>query len=119
MTSADRRLAYRLARRLMPPHRKDWADAMFNETAYLSPRAARRWAVHCTLAALHERITHELEMTRMSRILLKITAACAAMLLIGAMGVYLVAKPYQRERIRIELRQALNIESSPHSPRGP
>lgn len=110
---------YRLARHLLPPHRKDWADAMFNEAGYLSPGEVRSWTVQCTLVALRERIIHELEINRMHRTVLKVTASGAAMLLIGAVGVYLIAKPYQRERIRIELRQALDLESTSRSARGP
>jgi hypothetical protein len=106
---ADRGLAYRVARRLLPPHRRHWADAMFNETCHLPAGAAWQFRMGCVLASLHQRIIHELELTRMSRKILKAVVGAALLLVVGTVGIYLVSKPYQRERIRIELRQALNL----------
>ena len=45
----------RLARRLMPPHRREWAEAMQAESHYLSGASATRWALGCFIAAIKSR----------------------------------------------------------------
>lgn len=106
------RLAYRVISWMLPPHRKHWAEVMLNESDYFeSRRAAHRWILGCVLAAAKARVTFELERTLMPRKLLKVMGwACAAMA-IGAMGVYISAKPYQRERIWITLRHAVSSDN--------
>ena len=44
-----------IARRLMPPGRKSWTDAMRAELDYLSPMSAIGWAVGCVIAAVKQR----------------------------------------------------------------
>jgi hypothetical protein len=94
----------RLTARLLPPHRKEWGDAMHREIdAIESPRAARAWARGCAWAALTERIAYEMEIKRMSRKLLKVLLASMAMLIVVSTGILIDSKPYQRERMRLEL----------------
>jgi hypothetical protein len=96
--------AYRLATWLLPPHRKQWAEAMLNETAYIKSRgAALQWFLGCSLTALRERVAYELERS-MVRTLLKLSLGLIAVLVVGAVGIYIDAKPYQRDRIWIAMR---------------
>jgi hypothetical protein len=77
---------------------------MLNEGAYIkSHRLALQWALGCALTAVKERVTYELEKASMSRKLLKTLLGLGGVLAIGALGIYIDAKPYQRERIRIAL----------------
>jgi hypothetical protein len=99
--------AYRLASWLLPPHRKEWAEAMLNEGAYIkSPRLAWQWAMGCALSAVKERVFYELGRTSMSRRLLRTLLTCGAVLVLGAVGIYVDSKPYQRERMWITLQHA-------------
>ena len=98
---------YRLATWLLPPHRKQWAEAMLNEAAYLrSRRAALQWVLGCTLTVIRERVAYELESTFMIRTSLKVLLGLVAVFVIGAVGIYIDAKPYQRARIWIAVREA-------------
>jgi len=45
----------RLARRLMPAHRREWTEAMQVETHYLSGASATRWALGCLITAIKAR----------------------------------------------------------------
>jgi hypothetical protein len=103
----------RLAVWLLPPHRKEWGAAMFNELEFLPSRAAAaRWALGCTLTSVRERLVFELGWTNMTRRILKFTAAAGILLVTFLAGVYIIAKPYQRERIQIMVRHALSPDSS-------
>lgn len=101
----------RLAIWIMPSHRKDWAQAMLNEYAYIeSRREAFRWIVESTLFAIKERTTHELEKASM-----KVRTFKAALVLIAAAasvvaGTYAIQKPYQQERIKFALCQSLDAK---------
>lgn len=54
--------AYRLVASVLPPNRKDWADAMFNEVDYVGSRsAALQWVLGCACAAVSARLTYEVE----------------------------------------------------------
>jgi hypothetical protein len=53
--NAVARWAFVLARRIMPPHRRPWAEAMHAESSYLPPGAALRWSLGCLFAACKER----------------------------------------------------------------
>lgn len=58
--------AVRFATWILPACRKEWAEAMFNETAYIeSRRIAWIWVLECTLFAVRERASFELERTFM------------------------------------------------------
>lgn len=82
---------------------------MLNESGYTTSRtAALKWAFGCVLAAVTVRITFELERTFMPRKMLKAIAWIGAAAAIGAIGIYATAKPYQRERIWITLRQVVH-----------
>jgi hypothetical protein len=57
----------RLAISIVPSHRKDWAQAMLNECAYIeSRRKAVRWIVESALFAIKERTIYELEKASMN-----------------------------------------------------
>jgi hypothetical protein len=113
------RIAYRLVALVLPPHRKDWADAMLNESNYIkSRRAALQWVLGCTCAALRVRVTYELERTFMTRRILKVPLYLAAVLAIGAIGIYIDAKPYQRERMWRTVHQVVNSDNAPRIDRG-
>jgi hypothetical protein len=80
---------------------------MLNEAAYLeSPRATLRWLLGCALTVISERIAYELERIFMIHTLLKVLLGLVAVLVVGAVGVYIDAKPYQRARIWIAIREA-------------
>jgi beta-lactamase regulating signal transducer with metallopeptidase domain len=107
---------YRLVAWLLPAHRKGWAEAMLNELAYFrSHRAAIQWALGCTFVAFRERVTYELEKTFMNRRIFKVLLGFCAALAVGTIGVYISAKPYQRDRIQITVHQVLHPEHSQHS----
>lgn len=92
--------AIRFATWILPPHRKAWADAMFNEMAYIPPgRAAWHWVFGCTLSALKERASHELMSAFTLRGTFKALFGLSVAALITVGGVYATQKPYQRERI--------------------
>jgi hypothetical protein len=94
---------------MLPPHRKHWAEAMLNETDYLETRrGALSWIIGCVFAAIEVRVTFELERTLMPHKVLKVIGVLGAAIAIGAIGIYVTAKPYQRERIWITLRQAVS-----------
>lgn len=92
--------AIRLTTWLLPQERKEWAEAMFNEMPYVgSRREAALWVLGATLFAIRERASCELAgMLRPRRIFEALVGLSLAMV-ITVMGVYIVQKPYQRERI--------------------
>jgi hypothetical protein len=91
---------------------------MLNERAYItSRRVALQWALGCALTAVRERVTYELERTLMSR-RIKVLFGLGAALVMGAIGIYIDAKPYQRERIWMALRQATHSEQRQDLGRG-
>ena len=94
----------RIATWILPPHRKEWAEAMLNEMAYVgSRRAAAFWVLGAALFAIRERASYELvSMLRPSKtgkVLLGLSLATV----ITVMGVYIIQKPYQRERILLHV----------------
>lgn len=92
--------AVRLATWILPPHRKDWAEAMLNEIAYVrSRRAALSWVLGSTLFAIRERASYELLSAPTLRGTLKTLLGLSAAAVITVIGVYAIQKPYQRERI--------------------
>ncbi|MFK2889911.1 hypothetical protein [Dyella flagellata] len=92
--------AVRFVTWILPPHRRDWAEAMLNEMAYAgSHRAALLWVLGCTLFAIRARTAYELERTFMSRRILRALLGISAASVIAVVGVYAIQKPYQRERI--------------------
>lgn len=94
--------AIRLATWIMPPHRKDWAEAMLNEMAYIpSHRSAWRWMLGCLLFTAKERASYELTKPATTRRTVKLLFGLAAAFVIAATGVYAMQKPYQRDRIRL------------------
>jgi len=105
--------AHRLVTWLLPPHRKEWADAMFNETAYIeSRREAVQWILGCTFIALRERLVYQWGIGIMRRRALQVLLGASAVLVLGAVGIYAVSKPYQRDRIWITLRHAMHSGES-------
>lgn len=92
--------ATRLAALLLPPHRKDWAQAIFNEMAYIESRpAALRWALGAVLFAIKERASYELLSLLRPREPHKALVALSLATALTVTGMYAVQKPYQRERI--------------------
>lgn len=90
----------RFAARILPHHRREWAEAALNEVAYIgSRRAALSWALGCMLFALKERSSYESARALSPRLILKALLGVSAALLIAVTGVYAIQKPYQRERI--------------------
>ena len=108
-TSGHRGFASRLAMRMLPPHRKEWGEAMLNEAAYIEQReAASQWVLGCVVTALRERVVFELGRTFMTRRVLKVLLGIGAVLLMGAVGTYVDLKPYQRDRIWMEVHEAIH-----------
>jgi hypothetical protein len=108
-TSGGRTTAFRFAVWLLPPHRKEWGEAMLNEAAYIKPRgAALQWVLGCVVTAFRERAAFELGRTFMTRRIFKVLLGLSAVLIVGAIGTYIDLKPYQRERIWITVREALH-----------
>lgn len=102
-------VAHRLAIRLLPPHRKEWGEAMLNEAAYIKSRAAAsRWVLGCVLTAIGERVVFVMGRTFMTRRIFKVMLGLGAVLVIGAVGTYIDAKPYQRERIWITVHEVIH-----------
>jgi hypothetical protein len=100
----DLATAIRCAAWIMPPHRKEWAEAMLNEMAYIgSRRAAWHWLLGCMLFAAWERASHELRRAFMPHGILKTCLTLSAVAVMAVIGIYAMQKPYQRERIRIAL----------------
>jgi hypothetical protein len=92
--------AVRLTTWILPLHRKEWAEAMFNEIAYVeSRRAATFWVLGATLFAIRERASYELLSMLRPRDVLKALLGLSLVMVITVMGVYIIQKPYQRERI--------------------
>lgn len=99
----------RLVMRIMPPHRKEWVEAMLNELAYIRTRqAAVRWMIESMLIAFRERTVYELGRAFMNirpfgtALILIAVAAC------GIAGIYAVQKPYQQERIKFAFHRFLD-----------
>ena len=112
-TARSMAVAIRLATWLLPPHRKSWAQAMFNEIAYIpSRRTALRWILGCTLLAVRERTSYELGRTFMHHRVLKTLLGLGAASAILVAGLYAVQKPYQRERISITLHRILEAKQA-------
>jgi hypothetical protein len=89
---------------IMPAHRKDWARAMLNELAYIEPAsAAMRWVVECAVCAVRERIIYQLGKAFMNVRIFRMALVVVVAAVGTVAGVYAVQKPYQQERIRIEL----------------
>ena len=109
MNAVTRNRAFRFAAWLLPPHRKEWAEAMLNESCHIdSRRVALRWVLGCTLAALRERLGYELRRTLMSRRIFRVALGLGAVLALAAAGIYVSSKPYQRERIWITVRHSFS-----------
>ena len=91
---------------------------MLNEVEYMETRrAAVDWAIGCALAAFKERLACEVGRTFMTRRILKVTLGAAALFALGCIGIYIDAKPYQRERIWLEFREAVYAAQGPTSER--
>lgn len=107
----------RMALWITPSHRKDWAQAMFNELVYIeSQRKAIRWIAESMLFVIQERITYELEKVSMNTRTIK-TALILALVLNTATlgivaGIYSIQKPYQQERIKFALCRFLDVKQS-------
>jgi hypothetical protein len=99
-TSTHLAAAIRFATWIMPPHRKEWAEAMLNEMAYIpSRRAAWYWLLGCTLFAIRQRASYELVRACMPNGILKTFFKLSVASVVVVAGVYAMQKPYQRERI--------------------
>lgn len=94
----------RFAGRMLPEHRREWAEAALNEVAYIgSRRAALSWALGCMLFALKERSSYDFGRAIPTHLTLKTLVRVSAMLAIAVVGVYAIQKPYQRERISLTM----------------
>lgn len=112
----DPTAAIRFAAWILPPHRKDWAEAMLNEIAYVSSRrAALRWTIGCTFFAVRERASYELVTAFTTRRIVRTLLGLSAALVFTVIGVYMVQKPYQRERIRIMVRHSFGASTPSHT----
>jgi hypothetical protein len=101
----------RLAMWVMPPHRKDWAEAMLNELAYIESRqAAVRWMIGSMLFAIRERTTYELGKASLNIRPFKMALVLVAVAACAVAGIYAVQKPYQQERIKFALHRFLDAE---------
>lgn len=103
----------RLATWIMPSHRKDWAQAMLNELAYIESRpAAVRWILECTLFAIRERTIYQLGEASMNIRTFKTALVLVAVAVSAVAGVYAVQKPYQQERIKFTLHRLLDARQA-------
>jgi hypothetical protein len=93
----------------MPSHRKDWAEAMLNELAYIeSGRVAVRWIIESMLFAIRERTTYELAKASVNIWTSKMALVLIAAAVCAVVGIYAVQKPYQQERIKFVLHRFLD-----------
>lgn len=98
---------------IMPSHRKDWAQAILNEYAYIeSRRKAVRWIVESMLFAIKERTTYELEKASMNISTFKAALVLIAVAVSMAAGIYAIQKPYQQERIKFALCRLLDAKQT-------
>ncbi|MDE1893941.1 MAG: hypothetical protein KGM46_10205 [Pseudomonadota bacterium] len=111
----DLAAAIRLATWILPSHRKEWAGEMLNEMAYIrSRRRALYWAFGCALFAIRERASHEFASTFTTRRILKSLLGVSAAVTFLLTGVYMVQKPYQRERILITVLHSVGAATASH-----
>lgn len=109
--------ATRFAIWILPPQRKDWAEAMINEAAYIeSWQQVLRWIFGSALGAMKARTSYEMERTFMTRGFLKTSLTFSAVIVVALIGVYAIQKPYQRERIKLVILH--HIEGSSMAPAG-
>lgn len=107
-------IATSLTALIMPPHRKEWAEAMLNEIAYVdSTRQMLPWIFGSVLSALKARAPYELETTIMRRGILKTSVTLSALLVVALIGMYTVLKPYQRERIKLAVIHQIDATPAP------
>jgi len=93
---------------ITPAHRKDWAQAMLNELAYIeSRRAAVRWITGSMLFAIRARVVHELEKASVNRLSQKVSVLIVVAICVVA-GIYAVQKPYKQERIKFVLHRVFD-----------
>lgn len=98
--SASLTIAVRFATWILPPHRKEWAEAMLYEIAYIqSCRASLRWVLGCLFFSIKARASYELAGAFAPRKMLNALLTLGAVSVILAATIYMVQKPYQRERI--------------------
>jgi hypothetical protein len=103
----------RLAIWIVPSHRKDWAQAMLNECAYIeSRREAVRWIVESALFAIKERTIYELEKASMNLRAFKTALVLIAAAVSFVAGIYAIQKPYQQERIKFALCRLLDAKQT-------
>ncbi|GLQ99434.1 hypothetical protein [Dyella mobilis] len=108
--------AIRFATWMLPAHRKEWADATFNEVAYIDTQLARwRWVLGCTLFAVRERAVHELATTFSARSTLRALCGLSAASVMLAVGIFIIQKPYQQERIVLMVLHSVGL-SAAHRP---
>jgi len=111
--STDRLIGFntivRMVAWLMPPHRKDWTNAILNELAYIGTRrAVMRWIIGSMLFAIRERSIYELEKASMNIGTVKTILILGAVAVGVVAGTYAIQKPYQQERIKFTLHRLLN-----------
>lgn len=106
--------ALRFAAWVLPPHRKEWTEAMLNEAAYIeSPRHALRWIFGSVLSSMKARASYEMERAFMSHRILKTFITLSVLAVATLIGVYAVQKPYQRERIKLVILHQVEPSSTP------
>lgn len=108
-------MATRFSAWVLPSPRKEWADAMLNEVAYLeSKRQVLRWVAGSVLSAVKIRTSYEMERTFMNRGLFKNLVVLGMVMILAMTGLYAIQKPYQRERIRLVILE--HVEGSSTQP---
>ena len=110
--------AIRFATWLLPPHRKEWAEAMLNEVAYVESRHVLRWIAGSVLGAMKTRVSYEMERTFMSRGILKTFLVLGTVMVVTMIGMYAIQKPYQRERIKLVILRHVEGSSTPSARSG-
>jgi hypothetical protein len=119
MTHTDARakilkVAVRLATWILPPHRKDWAEAMLNEIAFIpSHGSALRWVLGCVLFTAKERASYELTAPVTTRRTVKLLFGLTGAFVIAVTGIYAMQKPYQRDRIALFVLYGCNKHGCP------
>jgi hypothetical protein len=98
--SAILRIAVRFATWMLPPNSKEWAEAMLYELAYIqSRRAALSWVLGCIFSSIKARAAYALVGAFAPRKMLNALLSVGVASVVLATSIYMVQKPYQRERI--------------------
>lgn len=113
--TASLAIAVRFLTWILPPDRKDWAEAMLHEIAYMqSCRASVYWVLGCVFSSINARASYELAGAFAPRKILNAALTLGAASVIVASSVFMVQKPYQRERILTLVLHGTRVPATRH-----